>query len=122
MENIQVITLVKVAYVVSYAEGFTRETAVFLGKTFIKHIPDFTYNQITDGENMSMRQMVINLQIISNSSEIAQKVFSELRNKFTSSKSMKLLREIEEIYTTGVYSESNMPELAIRISIEDTMY
>jgi len=71
---------------------------------------------------MSMQEMVDNLTRFKSSYFEATSILSSLIENFTSQKANLLARELQKVLGTKRFSETRMPELAIRIRVENQLW
>lgn len=122
MTHTEIITLVKAGYVVVTPEGQSQQNLLKLTRVFLDIIPYIAQNHIQEGEAMSMEKMVENLKQFNMPNYEATSILSSLKANFLSQKANNLARELEEVLRTKQFSESRMPELDIRIKIDNTIW
>jgi len=124
MTDIEISTLVKAGYVIVAAEGQSERNLSKMSDAFVSIIPNFDpFDHIFVGQDMSMKQMVNNLLNFKKPLDInSTKVLSSLSTHHKIPKARALLKEITEVLRTGKYSTIYMPELAIRIKVEEEYF
>ena len=123
MTSREISTLVKAGYVIVAAEGQSASNMMKISEIYLSSIPNFDPFDIMSGEEMSMKEMVKNLVKYQESIiRVATILFIKMEREYTNPKALLLLNEIRSIIQTANYSEFNMPELAIRIQVETSLY
>jgi hypothetical protein len=122
MTNKEIQTLVKAAYVIVTPSGQTADNLNRLGEIFLHYFPSMTSVIVNEGEKMSMKQMVNNLEEFYSDKKKAIEIINQLIRSFSHPSSKSLGKEIIEILNTGYYDSYNMPELTGRIQNDEAIF
>lgn len=122
MNNTEISTLAKAGFVVVAAEGQTQTNLQVISEIFSKIIPGITSQLVKEGEAMTLRKMINNIENFSQPHNEATLLFKTLSEVFVMGDAHKLALELKNLLRNKVFSSSDMPSLAMRMENETLMF